>query len=96
MEKMVAGAPVAGSNSSRQTYCNDQAMKFSYTKGDGAKNPAVPDGLTQDKQGNGPALHHSKSVKSRNTLTFHVESVILRFQVLQHRSIAPPRSPASP
>ena len=54
MEKMVAGAPVAGSNSSTQTYCNDQAMKFSSTKGDGAKNPAVPDGLTQDKQGNGP------------------------------------------
>ena len=54
MEKMVAGAPVAGSNSSTQTYCNDQAMKFSSTKGDGAKDPAVPDGLTQDKQGNGP------------------------------------------
>ena len=55
MEKMVAGAPVVGSNSSTETYCNDQAMKFSSTKGDGTKNPVVPDGLTQDKQGSGPA-----------------------------------------
>jgi hypothetical protein len=55
MEKMVAGAPVTGSNSSTQTYCNDQAMKFSSKTGDGTKNPSVPNGLTQDKQGSGPA-----------------------------------------
>jgi len=55
MEKMVAGAPVTGSNSSTQKYCNDQTMKFSFKTGDGTKNPSVPDGLTQDKQGNGPA-----------------------------------------
>lgn len=55
MEKMVAGTPVTGSNSSTQTYCNDQAMKFSSKTGDGTKNPSVPDGLTQDRQGNGPA-----------------------------------------
>ncbi|KAL6721491.1 hypothetical protein ACLMJK_000595 [Lecanora helva] len=53
MEKMVAGAPVSGKNSSTQTYCNDQAMKFSSSTVSN-KSPAVADGLTQDKQGNGP------------------------------------------
>ena len=55
MEKLVSGAPVTGSNSSAQTYCNDQVMKFSSTTNDDKKSPSVPDGLSQDKEGSGPA-----------------------------------------
>ena len=55
MEKLVSGAPVTGSNSSAQTYCNDQVMKFSSTANDDKKSPSVPDGLSQDKEKSGPA-----------------------------------------
>ena len=55
MEKLVSGAPVTGSNSSAQTYCNDQVMKFSSTANDDKKSPSVADGPSQDKEGSGPA-----------------------------------------
>ena len=55
MEKLVSGATVTGSNSSTQTYCNDQVMKFSSTANDDKKSPSVPDGLSQEKEGSGPA-----------------------------------------
>ena len=54
MEAMIAGAPVDGSNSSTQTYCNSKVMKFSSAKGSSDKATNIPDGLGQDSQGNGP------------------------------------------
>ena len=56
MESLISGASVPGSNTSTDTFCNIDVMKFSSTDNGYSKSPAVPAGLNKDEEGNGQPM----------------------------------------
>ena len=88
MSMLLSGAPVPGDNTTTDTFCKSQIMKFSST-GVAYDVPNVPDGLNQDQEGKGPNKRQlSPGRFDRRATTGTTSSNPVSSSVSGHMSIA--------